>query len=218
MSTTRGKRSEGPDATGRPDRPGGRERILAAAMAILEAHGEAGLRLADVAERAEVAISAITHHFATREGLLAELHADRYAGLTRDDLAAARTLAQSARSREELAAGLAALTDAILDTARDRVRLARIVSIGATHGRPELRGVIRHTATELIDGLEMAIITAQARGLIDRKVDARVFATFIHAYAVGMVVTDLDENPVPRDALARFIDRANAWTLTDPED
>jgi hypothetical protein len=45
-----------------------------------------------------------------------------------------------------------------------------------------------------------------------------VFATFVQAYALGMIIIDLDEKPVSREALARFIDQANAWVLTEPED
>jgi AcrR family transcriptional regulator len=195
-----------------------RERILAAALDVVAREGDANLRMADVAEQADVAISAITHHFGSRDGLVAEVHAHRYDGLTREDLVGVQQLARGARTRAELAAGMAALTDTILDVARDSVRLTRIVSLGATHGRPELAEHIRHTATELIDGLEMAITVAKSRGLIRRDVEPRVFATFVHAYAVGLIVADLDETPVPRQELARFIDRANAWILTDPDD
>jgi AcrR family transcriptional regulator len=200
------------------ERPGGRERILAAAREILDADGEAALKFVAIAERAEVAVSVITHHFGTREGLLSVLHADRFAGLTSPDIEAARRLAKEVTDLEELTAGMAAITDAMVTTSRGGVRLARIMSIGATHGRPELEAEVRRTATELLDGLEVAIITAQAKGLIDRKVDARAFATFIQAYALGMIVADLDETPADRDAVAHLIDRLNFTLLTDPED
>jgi len=70
---------------------------------------------------------------------------------------------------------------------------------------------------ELLDGLEVAIIAGQAKGLIDRDVDARAFETFIQAYALGMVVADLDRTPADREAVARLIDRVNRTLLTDPE-
>lgn len=215
-SAAKGSAAKGP--AGADERPGGRERILAAATAIVAAEGEAGLRFVDVAERAEVAISAITHHFATREGLLNEVHVRRYTGLTETDLEAAKALAASARSRAQLEAGLSALTDAVVDKARAGVRLSRIVSLGATHGRPELAAEVRRIATSLIETLAMTITVAQAKGLVDRKVEPRVLATFIQAYAIGMIVADLDEEPVPRKDLARLIDRMLFTVLTDPED
>jgi len=200
------------------DRPGGRERILAAAREILDAEGEAALKFAAIAERADVAVSVITHHFGTREGLLSALHADRFAGLTLPDIEAARRLAKGVTDLEELTAGMAAITDAMVDASRAGVRLARVMSIGATHGRADLEAEVRRTATELLDGLEIAIITGQAKGLIDRKVDARAYATFIQAYALGMIVADLDETPADREVVARLIDRLNFTLLTEPED
>jgi hypothetical protein len=92
------------------------------------------------------------------------------------------------------------------------------MSIGATHGRPDLETAVRRTATELLDGLEMAIVTGQAKGLFDRTVDARAYATFVQAYALGMIIADLDETPAEREAVARLIDRLNRTLLTDPDD
>jgi hypothetical protein len=113
---------------------------------------------------------------------------------------------------------MAAITDAMIDRSRATVRLARVMSIGATHGRPELEAEVRRTATELLDELEMAVLTAQAKGLIDRKVDARAYATFVQAYALGMIIADLDETPADREVVARLIDRLNRTLLTDPDD
>lgn len=220
MSSAKGRSGSrsGADAEQPGERPGGRDRILAAAVEIVGRAGEAGLRFVDVAEQAGVAISAITHHFATREGLLNEVHARRYAGLTETDLEGAKALAVESRDRTHLEAGISALTDAVVDAARAQVRLDRIVSLGAIHGRPDLAAKVRQTATALIDALAMTITIAQARGLIERKLEPRVLATFLQAYAVGMIVTDLDETPVPREDLARFIDRLIFSVLTDPED
>jgi AcrR family transcriptional regulator len=201
-----------------PARPGGRERILVAALEILERDGEAALKFVDIASGAGVAVSAITHHFGTREGLLSAVHARRFAGLLEPDIGAVRQFAQTARDLDELRAGMAALTDAALAVDRSAVRLARIMSIGATHGRPDLEAEVRRTATGLLDELEHGILIAQAKGLLDRKVDARVFATFVQAYGLGMVIADLDETPVSREALARLIDRLNFSLLTDPDD
>lgn len=219
MSSAKGRSDSrsGADAEHAEERPGGRERILAAAVEIVGRDGEAGLRFVDVAEQAGVAISAITHHFATREGLLNEVHARRYAGLTEIDLAGAKALAEEARDRAHLEAGISALTDAVVDAARAQVRLDRIVSLGAIHGRPDLAAEVKRTATALIDALAMTITIAQARGLVARRVEPRVLATFIQAYAVGMIVADLDETPVPRAELARFIDQLIFTVLTDPE-
>ena len=197
--------------------PGGRERILAAAMAILDERGEAALRFTEIAAHADVAVSVITHHFGTREGLITELHALRYAGVTAHDSDALQHVAETAMTREEFAAGIAAITTAAFEAARARTRLARVVSIGATHGRPELAGMIRAEATRIIDRMTRVITTGQARGLIDPTVEPRAIATFIQAYALGMVEAHLDERPAARDDVVAVIMRAIGVFMTEPE-
>jgi AcrR family transcriptional regulator len=189
------------------DRAGGRERILVAALETLETDGEAAVRFVDVAQRAGVAISVITHHFGSREGLIEELHAHRYHGLNATDVAALTDLTRSAKDRESYVAGLSAITRQVVDAARYEARLTRIVSIGAAHGRPELLARVRQEATAMLDQLTALFIAGQARGFFDRTIEPRAVATFVHAYAVGMIVADLDEQPADRADITTVIDR-----------
>jgi len=189
------------------ERIGGRERILAAALETLETQGEAAVRFVDVGERAGVAISVITHHFGSREGLIAELHALRFHGLITNDLEVLSHLTRTAKDRETYVAGLSALTAQIVDSSRRGARLTRIVSLGGTHGRPELLERIRREATQLLDQLTSLFIAGQARGFLDRSIDARAAATFVQAYAVGMIVADLDETPAEPSEIAAVITR-----------
>lgn len=197
--------------------PGGRERILAAAMAILDERGEAALRFTEIAAHADVAVSVITHHFGTREGLITELHALRYAGVTAHFHEALQTLAETATTREEFSAGVAAITAANFDPALAENRLARVVSIGAIHGRPRLAEVIREEATRIIDRMTRVVATGQARGLVDPDVDPRAIATFIQAYSIGMVETYLDEHPTSPEEVVAVIMRAVGVFMTDPD-
>lgn len=195
---------------------GGRERIIAVAMATLEERGEAALRFADIAEAADVALSVITHHFGTREGLIAELHARRFASISARDHEALQRLAESATTISEFAAGVAAITAATFDDSRSADRFARVVSIGAMHGRPDLAVAIREEATAMIDRVTQVIVTGQHRGLVATDVDPRALATFIRAYALGMVERYLDERPTSKEAVVDVVLRAVGVFMTDP--
>ena len=195
---------------------GGRERIIAAAMATLEERGEAALRFADIAEAADVALSVITHHFGTREGLIAELHARRFASISARDHEALQRLAESATTKAEFAAGVAAITAATFDDSRSADRFARVVSMGAMHGRPDLAVAIREEATAMIDRVTQVIVTGQHRGLVATDVDPRALATFIRAYALGMVERYLDERPTSKEAVVEVVLRAVGVFMTDP--
>jgi AcrR family transcriptional regulator len=189
-------------------RGGGRERILVAAMETLEEHGEAAIRFADVAERAGVVPSVVAHHFGTREGLLAALHEQRYIGLMTDDQAALRTVIESSTTRAELAAGIARITAAVVDRSRSGARMTRIASLGAIPHRPDLNEQVTRIVTELLDTLTDVVITGQRLGLVDPTVPPRALATFIHAYAIGMIANDLDARPAPLEDLVPVIARA----------
>jgi len=189
------------------DRRDGRSRILDAAFAIVDASGETALRFVDVAEQAGVALSVITHHFGTREGLLAAVHARRFAGLVAEDVAQIAVLV-GVSTREHILAAANVLTRQVVAEGRAPGRLARVSSIGATHGRPDLAAIIAEEATRLVDRLTEAVRGLQADGFVVDDVDPRAFATFLQAYTLGMVLADLDTSPPPRAAIADVVERA----------
>jgi AcrR family transcriptional regulator len=201
------------EGQGTADRASARDRILAAAVGIVARDGEAALRLADVAAEAGVALSLTTHYFRTRDHLVAEALAARFAGLVRDDL---RRVAASVDAGDAAAfwSGVRRLTGEVLDRGRAPQRLMRLATIGGAHGRPDLAARLGEELTALLDEFGAVLAAAQARGYIRADVDARALATFIHAYTLGMVAADLDVRPSDiADVLAvadRFFDAMGA--------
>jgi AcrR family transcriptional regulator len=192
-----------------------RERILVAAVAIIDEVGEAALRLMDVASRAGITLSLITHYFGTRDHLVAEAHRRRFEGLTSADAEQLVDLIRNASTREELLAALDAVTADVLDRRRATVRLARIATIGAAHGRPELLVELGATTADLNDRVARAVVAGQESGFVRPDVDARAVATFISAYALGAVVADLDTRPAERSEIARVIGLFTEAMLAD---
>jgi AcrR family transcriptional regulator len=182
-----------------------RERILRAAVDIIAAEGEAALRLADVAAAAGVALSLTTHYFRTRDHLVAEALAERFAGLVRDDL---RRIARLVREGDGGAfrEGLTRLTADVLDRRRATQRLARIAAVGGAHGRPDLAQRLGEETAALLDELAVVIRAAQESGLVRADLDPRALATFLQAYSLGMVVADLDARPSDRADVQAVID------------
>jgi AcrR family transcriptional regulator len=187
------------------DDPTTRQRILLSAVEIIDEQGEAALRLMDVARRAGITLSLITHYFGTRDALVAEAHTVRFKGLTDTDAERLVSVVGSATTKDELRAALSALTADVLDTARDSVRLARISAIGAAYGRPDLLAQLGGTMAELNDAVTSAVAVLQQAGLVRSDIEARAVATFISSYALGMVVVDLDARPADRAAIAEVI-------------
>ena len=191
--------------TGTMEEVPARERILRAAVDIIAAEGEAALRLADVAAAAGVALSLTTHYFRTRDHLVAEALAERFAGLVRDDL---RRIARLVREGDGGAfrAGLSRLTADVLDRRRATQRLARIAAVGGALGRPDLAERLGDETAALLDELAVVIRSAQEAGLVRDDLDPRALATFLQAYSLGMVVADLDARPSDRTDVQAVID------------
>jgi AcrR family transcriptional regulator len=182
-----------------------RERILMAAVEIIDGQGEAALRLMDVARRAGITLSLITHYFGTRDNLVAEAHTVRFKGLTSADAKRLTGLVRSATTKDEFRAALSALTADVLDRKRASIRLARVSAIGAAYGRPELLTELGDTMSELNDTLTGVITTMQEAGFLRTDIAPRAVATFISAYSLGAVVADLDTRPADREEIARVI-------------
>jgi len=198
--------------------PDGRQRLLLAAVDHLTTSSEAELRVTDVAEAADVAIGLIRHHFGSRDGLIAEAQRVRLEGAVRSDLSAAQSFASAARTTEDLIAGIRSLSVELLDPGRGDTRLSRVAVIGTAHGRPELREQFAVTVKELIDRLSAIITDAQRSGLVRLDLDPRAVATFIQAYALGMILHDLDpDSPDPLAMVEVIMTAVHALLVGSPQ-
>ncbi len=184
-------------------RPDGRQRLIQAALDHLESSSDADLRVTDIARQAEVAVGLIRHHFGSRDGLVTAAQQVRLEGAVKTDLEAAKAFVRSARDAEGFIDGMRGLTQELLDPSRRDIRLSRIAVIGTAHGRPEVHEAYTATIKELIDALNVLVLQAQASGFIRRDLDARAIATFVQAYALGMILHDFDPEAVDP---ARIVD------------
>jgi AcrR family transcriptional regulator len=196
--------------------PEGRRHLLAAAMEVVADAGSAALRMTDVAERAGVSFALIAHHFSNREGLVAAAQAELFRGALEQDHAATEAVVTAASDTDALVDALRDITAAVLSPERADVRLRRVAALGTAHGPAKSRTTISHVATDSIDRVTRIVEDGQARGLIRDDLDARAVATFTQAYALGLVLADLDVMEPDRDELARVIDAVIATLVRPP--
>ena len=119
-----------------------RDRLLEAAIAVIDEHGEVGVRVTEISDAAGVTRPSLYHFFGSREGLIVAAQAERYRrsiGYSNRDL---RAVLATATTRDEYIKVL----DRLLRTfgapdgiARRRVRRE---AIGAAVFRPELARLI----------------------------------------------------------------------------
>jgi len=186
------------------DRPDGRERLLRATVRHLESRSAADLRVTTIAAEADVAIGLIRHHFGSRDGMVAAAQQRRLEGATREDIAGIHPLLAVADAAT-LWAGLEQLTRATIDRKRASVRLSRFDAVATAHGRPEVATAIGETFGDLLDELTAIVRDAKDRGLIATELSPRAVATFIQAYALGLLVHDLDPESVDDEDLVAVV-------------
>jgi len=187
-----------------------RDTILALAVEMIDADGEAALRMADIAERAGVAVALISHHFGSREGLVSEAQLFRFRRQPFLDAARIEAAVMAIDDVDSFRGLLHELTRDVVGLQRSVLRMERVTEIAATHGRPELRGKLMDANREVTDSIQHAVALAQRVGFVRRDLDARALALFVQAYAMGFVLADLDPNRPDDEALATVIDAVTA--------
>jgi len=200
-----------------PERsPDGRQRLLDAALQHLGDHSEADLRVVEIAQAADVAVGLIRHHFGSRDGLVAAAQQVRLEGAVKADLEAAEAFIRDARTSEELIAGIRRLTVALLDPERADIRLARVAVIGTAHGRSDVREQYARIVGGLLDDLTKMVVAAQRSSLARTDLDPRSIATFIQAYALGMILYDLDPDATDPLSMVEVITTAIRSVISAP--
>lgn len=176
------------------------------AIEIIDGHGEAALRMADVAERAGVAIALISHHFMSREGLITEAQITRFRRQPFLDNARIETGVMATQDLASFRAGMRSLTGEVIGSARAAFRMERVTVIAASFGRNDLTDRLREATGEITSGLERVIALAQRVGFIRTELDPRAVAIAVQAYAIGLVIADLDPGRPDDARLAEVIE------------
>ena len=184
-----------------------RRRILDATVRVIDASGEAAVRLTQVARSASVTPSVISYHFGNREQLVAEAQAERYVA---DSLADADRLAHAvsiSSSPDEFRTACVAMVRDLVCAQRAASRFKRASALGAGVERPELRGLLGDQQRHVTERMTNAVRVAQRRGLVRSDIDATGIAQVIAAVSFGVVLCDLDGDDRPRDGVVDVLDR-----------
>jgi AcrR family transcriptional regulator len=185
--------------------PDTRRRILDAAVDVIDAGGEASLRVTDVAARAGIATGLIHHHFGSREGLVSAAQVWRHSRVISEDIERFRKCFTASESQAETIAALNACFSSV--TSRDQApnRLVRISALGAAHGRSDLRADLAEAIATSIDLAAEVLRVGQESGLVRTHVDARAAATVLIGFGTGLVIADFDARPSSSDDLAEVL-------------
>lgn len=174
-----------------------RERMLEAAIEVIEEHGEAGVRVDEIASMAKVAKPSLYHFFGSRDGLIAAAQAERYRkslNIGLDEVLQRVSACSSADEFAQLARAWISTFSA--DDARHR-RAVRLEVLGSSVSRPELQVVVEKADRLANEQLAELGRIAQSRGwaLQSPELDPYDVAAWLHGLWNGRYLAEITEDP-----------------------
>lgn len=167
-----------------------RERMLEAAIAIIETDGEAGVRVDRVAEAAEIAKPSLYHFFTNRDGLIIAAQAERYRRSLLFGLNLLVEPVQVAESREAFTSLLRAVIRSFKLPEGQARRRQRIQVLGSAASRPELRRHIREVEDQAVAEAAGVFRIAQERGWVTTRFDLEILARWWFGLILGRHLID----------------------------
>ena len=170
---------------------GTRDKILEAAIAIIEVEGEAGVRVDRVVETAGFTKPVLYHHFDDREDLVIAAQGERYRR-SFDDALVALGVFEGAESQDVFLDRVAtALGDLTSPEGRRRRRM-RAEILGAAVGRTRLQEAITEANRHFVASFGDFLMRARKAGLISPQRDPRDVAAWWLSVVAGRYVIDVD--------------------------
>ncbi len=154
-------------------------RFLDAAITMLDAGGEAALRIDELAKQVGVAKTSLYHHFGDREGLIVAAQAERYrrsilVGI--DNILAA---VESCETKEEFLGIFPALVDAWSGEDGKARRRMRVEVLGSSVSRERLRSAIVEATHAVAEDVAVVIRAGQRQEWIAPEHDAYLFSSWL---------------------------------------
>jgi len=193
-----------------------KQALLDAAIADMEATGEASIRVLKIVSDAGSTNGSIAYHFGSREGLVQEAIAERYLSAVSQGLAVFTSRIGEVATFEQLEEFFRTELDRLGDSSFHQLRVRRLSALGASLLRPGLRERIVAEQAAYFDRAAVPIMRLQQAGIVDPAVDARAFAAWFLGLLIVRVLSDIDGHGEYGEAWAQFTLRAILVNLKAP--
>jgi len=176
------------------------QKILDEAIRIIEANGEAGLRVHDIEVAVEVTPPSIYHFFGSREGLVAAAQAERLVRSFAEFNALSESILRGVSSRAELRNAFLNILTMIYDPSRSLARQQRLFALGSVEGRPELAVVLGEAARGFLRQLAERLQVFKDIGWTRPDLDLEAFIQWLAGQVLGRIYIEIGCEPAPNPA------------------
>lgn len=186
-----------------PTQARARETVRAAIDAtveLLESDAESHVTLEAIRRRSGISQGSLTHHFGSRDGLVAAAHVARYVRMCDVDRAFLEPFNGALEDPRTFIAAILDMVDDMLSEHRRAVRWARLAAIAAAFGDEELTETLSDCYTRLTSSVTTIVEAAHTSSILPPDVDARTIALLLTMHAQGLVLDDVAGVEVERSA------------------
>lgn len=188
--------------------PGTRERLLDAAVAVIDRDGVKGLRIRDIAAAAGVREPSVYHFFGSREGLVESALVERFSVHLSEMFRLFGEKLLACRTQDDFVQAVRDVVAAAFEDGRERVRSMRADVIGSAQSRPALRKAVNERMLESYQLLGRYLQDAQIRGWVDPNIDGVTFGAWLTALMNGRVYIEMNPEPYNAEQWQKFTTEA----------
>jgi len=170
-----------------------RSKILAVTCEILDRVGENGLRLADVAKKANIREASIYHHFASRKALLEDAQIERFRSGYFVTVALVNDVVAFSDTREQWESGLRKILQRTFSEDGKRRRSIRASALGYAQSSVRVRSALAVSYREIVSRMAEAVGEAQRRGWVNKDLDPNVVAPLVLGIVEGRRLIETDD-------------------------
>lgn len=198
---------------------GTRERLLEAAIKMVEARGEAGIRIDEVVTTAGFTKPVLYHHFGDREGLVIAVQAERYRRSLQYGLNTIIEDVHRCRSANEFVDVLQRWLRSFFSPEGAARRALRIDVLGSAGSRPELRAVVQNMNEAQAEGVASLLRFAQERGWMPLRFNPMTVGIWITGVLLSRHLTEMTPDAFDQAAWDELTLSVVRFLLTgaDPE-
>jgi AcrR family transcriptional regulator len=168
-----------------------RQRIVEAAVTLIEQGGEHTVRLRAVADIVGIAYPSCYHYFPNRESLIIAAHCHRLRLNLNGTIGVFLDAVKTCTSKEQFVEIMMGVYNYSFLPERTHVRKVRAELVGAAIQREDLRQEVVKELLHSMDAPTEACLLAQERGWLSSSIDARTFAIFNMSLISSLVYAEL---------------------------
>lgn len=190
-----------------------RQRLIDTTVTLMDGDNPDKVHVDEVLSLSGISKGSLYHHFNDFSDLIEAALVQRFSIGVDASISALMNLIATAESRDDVYAGLTAITMDISSPERHAARFERCRALGMAGANDRFRERLAVEQDRLTSALADLFREAQVKGWMNQEFDPRAAAIFIQAYTLGFAIDDVSSEHVNREQWVALIDRVLTHTF-----